>query len=153
MTLSTHTDQVRHYAAIKRRLWAAPPKPVERPVKPAAPIEAAPVPIVARHVYAAPIGPGMGMMFGKPKPRLTAASRRILAETAALYGVSVLDLRSKRRDYRTCRARDCCGWRMKHETTLSLTSIGRLLGARDHSTTLKSVRRHQARIDAGEVMP
>jgi chromosomal replication initiation ATPase DnaA len=42
---------------------------------------------------------------------------------------------------------------MKHETTLSLTSIGRLLGARDHSTTLKSVRRHQARIDAGEVMP
>jgi hypothetical protein len=151
MTLSTHTEQVRHYAAIKRRLWAAPTKAVERPVKPVPPIEASPVPIVARQVYAKPIGPGMGMVFSKPK--LTAVSRRILAETAALYGVSVLDLRSKRRDYRTCRARDCCGWRMKHETTLSLTSIGRLLGARDHSTTLKSVRRHQARIDAGEVMP
>jgi chromosomal replication initiator protein len=151
MTLSTHTEQVQHYSAIKRRLWDAPPKPVERPQKPVTPIEAAPVPIVARQVYAKPVGPGIGLVFIMPTTALRA--KRIMAETAALYGVSVIDLKSERRDALTCRARQHCYWTMRHETTWSLPRIGKMMGGRDHSGVIHGVRRHQARIDAGEVMP
>lgn len=147
MTLSSHTEQVQHYSAIKRRLWGVPARPVSRPQKPVG----ADPPMIARQVYTKPIGPGMGLVFIMPTTLHRA--RRIMAETAALYGVSVIYLKSERRDALTCRARQHCYWTMRHETTWSLPRIARLFGNRDHTTALHGIRRHQARIDAGEVMP
>jgi hypothetical protein len=148
MTLSTHTEQVRHYSAIKRRLWDGPLKPIEPPQKP---VETLPPKPVARQVYARPVGPGIGLVFIMPTTPQRA--KRIMAETAALYSVSVIDLKSERRDALTCRARQHCYWAMRHETTWSLPRIAKLFGDRDHTSILHGVRRHQARIDAGEVMP
>lgn len=64
-----------------------------------------------------------------------------------------MDLESERRDVATVRARHCAMWRVKRETPWSLPSIGRSFGGRDHSSVIHGIRRHQARIDAGEVMP
>jgi chromosomal replication initiator protein len=93
----------------------------------------------------------MGLVFIMPTTALRA--KRIMAETAALYGVKVIDLVSQRRDALTSRARQHCYWTMRHETTWSLPRIGKMFGDRDHTSILHGVRRHQARIDAGEVMP
>ena len=148
MTLSIHTDQVQHYLAVKRRLWNGAPRPTQRPQKP---VDAVPERTVARQVYARPIGPGMGMVFVMPTTMQRA--KRIMAEAAERYGVTVIDLQSDRRDALSVRARHFCFWTMRHETTWSLPRIGQLFGGRDHTTVLHGIRRHQARIDAGEVMP
>jgi hypothetical protein len=172
MTLSTHTEQVRHYAAIKRRLWDGPPKPVERPQKP---VEVLPAKAAARMVYCCPIGPGMGMAFqaipaclssgALPEARLVYEQpvgpkipdhekvQRIKQSTALRYGVTVCDVESERRNVPSVRARQCAMWQIKQELSWSLPRIARCFGQRDHTTALYAVRRHQARIDAGEVMP
>ncbi len=176
MMLGTHTEQVQHYAAIKRRLWAAPPKAVERPVKPVPPIEAEPVPIVARQVYAKPIGPAMGMVFQPyPVPRLSPGGlpeamlvygqpvgpqipdhekvQRIKKSTALRYGVTVCDMESERRNDLSVRARQCAMWQIKQELSWSLPRIAQSFGKRDHTTALHGIRKHESRIKAGEVMP
>jgi hypothetical protein len=128
-------------------------------------------------VYPQPTGPGMGMFFqvhpvvpmltengrtamfvyaapiGPRKPTTHEIVRRIKAEVARAYNVTVMDLESARRDIAAVRARHCAVWRIKRETPWSTTRIGRAFGGRDHSSIIHGIRRHQARIDAGEVMP
>ena len=156
MTLSSHIEQVKHYSAVKRRLWSVP----ERPAK-LAPARAVarkvyadpigPQKAVARQAYAREIGPGMGMVFVMPTTPMRA--KRIMQEICKLYGVRMIDLVSQRRDALTCRARQHCYWTMRHETTWSLPRIGKFFGNRDHTSILHGIRRHEARIAAGEVMP
>lgn len=76
--------------------------------------------------------------------------KTILEEVSEKHGVSIIDIRSARRDYKTARARHEAAWRMRHETDLSSPQIAVRLGGRDHTTILHSIKRHQERIDKGE---
>lgn len=136
MTLAELTA---HYANVRRRLWQTPPRALARPKRVAKDRP------VAKLVYASPIGP--------KKPPGYGFARRIMVEAAAEYHVSVVDLVSERRDKRSVAARQCAMWRIKRALPWSLPRIGRAFGDRDHTTVLHAIRRHQARIDAGEAMP
>jgi chromosomal replication initiator protein len=76
-----------------------------------------------------------------------------MIETAREYHVHFSDLVSERRDKQSVLARQCAMWRIKRELPWSLPRIGRAFGDRDHTTILHGIRRHQARIDAGEATP
>lgn len=80
--------------------------------------------------------------------------RDVAAEVAAEHGITVGDLvvgRSRAR--RISWPRQDLMWRLYVTGKLSAPRIGHLLGGYDHSTVMHGVRRHQARIDAGKVMP
>lgn len=76
----------------------------------------------------------------------------IAREIARQHGVRLRELVSDRRDRHLVTARQHAMWRMKYECHhLSLPAIGRILGNRDHTTVLHGIRKHQQRIDRGEV--
>lgn len=76
----------------------------------------------------------------------------IAQEVCAKHNISLLDLKSERRFKWLAEARHEFCWRASRETPHSLVRIGRFLGGRDHSTVHSSIRRHQARIGAGEAV-
>lgn len=85
-----------------------------------------------------------------PAKPLRAVIAEIKAEVAAKHGVTINDLESQTRNQMICLARFEAMWRCRQETIASLPQIGRSFGNRDHTTVLHGIRRHQARIDAGE---
>lgn len=60
---------------------------------------------------------------------------------AAHYGVSVVDIVSRRRDAKTALARQVVCWIARRQTTHSLPQIGRFVGKRDHTTVLHAIRK------------
>jgi hypothetical protein len=76
--------------------------------------------------------------------------RIIVDQVAAKHNVSATDVRSARRTHAVVVARHECFYRLKHETTMSLPQIGRLMGNKDHTTVLNGIHRHEARIASGE---
>ena len=133
----TRAELEAHYSQVATRLGKVPPKALWKPRKPVKP--------VAVLVYHVPIGP--------ERPIGCAKARRITKLTAQEYGVHFIDLISERRDKQSVLARHCAMWRIKRALPWSMPRIGRAFGGRDHTTALNAIRRHQARIDAGEVMP
>lgn len=79
--------------------------------------------------------------------------QRILQEVSIKHGVSVIDIKSKRRSQDVVPARFEACYRLKNETTMSLPAIGRYLGGRDHTTILHAIRKHAARVKAGMEHP
>ena len=69
------------------------------------------------------------------------AMRGIILTVSREAGVSVMDIRSARRDAASTRARMICCWLARRHTPLSLPAIGRRLGGRDHSTVRHAIRR------------
>lgn len=65
---------------------------------------------------------------------------------AAQFGVSVIDITSARRDRQTVLARQTVMLLAREMTTLSLPTIGRLLGDRDHTTVMAGVRQMRSRV-------
>lgn len=59
---------------------------------------------------------------------------------ARRFGVTMLDLASRRRDLRTARPRQAAMWLARHTTLHSLPEIGRAF-SRDHTTVLAAIRR------------
>ena len=70
---------------------------------------------------------------------------RKVVEYAHKYGVTVEDIRGKRRTREIAQARHVCIYIMRTVTDLSLPSIGRVFN-RDHSTILSSIDTIQAKI-------
>lgn len=71
--------------------------------------------------------------------------REILEQTAKKYGLTVNDLKSARRTRGALmQARFEFCWRCKRETLSSFPQIGRVLGGRDHTTIIHSVRKYDA---------
>lgn len=79
--------------------------------------------------------------------------REEAAEIAGKHGITVEQLLSRSRLKRITRPRQELMWRMYSSRRLSSVRIGQILGGLDHTTVLYGVRKHQARIDAGEVQP
>lgn len=76
---------------------------------------------------------------------------QIMLEISIKYGVSIEDLKSRRKPIRIALARAEYYWRARRETSHSLTSIGRNCGGKDHTTILSGVRRYEQlqRMNAG----
>jgi chromosomal replication initiation ATPase DnaA len=72
---------------------------------------------------------------------------QLIAEVAARRGLTVLDLKSERRGGGVAAVRHEVMWRLRSATALSLPAIGRALGGFSHTTVLRGVRRHQARLE------
>lgn len=76
----------------------------------------------------------------------------ITEEVSAKHGVTIIDLRSARRDRKSSRARHECFWRLRKETTMSIPRIGQLFGNRDHTTVLHGIQKHEDRMASGEAL-
>ncbi|MGD9925255.1 MAG: helix-turn-helix domain-containing protein [Pseudorhodoplanes sp.] len=74
----------------------------------------------------------------------------IVEEAADVFGVSVIDLLSKRRDRPVARARQSAMWVAKHLTRHSLPEIGRALGDRCHTTVMHGCRKIESLLDEGD---
>lgn len=70
-------------------------------------------------------------------------ARHIIAEEASDADLTYEDLLGPRRLPRHVRARDAAIWRIRQELGYSSTELG-MLFARDHTTILASLKRHEA---------
>lgn len=75
------------------------------------------------------------------KPRFDQIAKRI----CRVFGVTVVDLRSPRRDIETVWARQAVYYWARRQTPLSLPQIGRLMGGRDHTTVMYGLAKYQQR--------
>ena len=73
--------------------------------------------------------------------------RMILDAVSHEFGVSVLDLESRRSGRRIARPRQMVMWLARHLTRLSLPQIGQRLGGRDHTTVMHGVRKIDQLLD------
>lgn len=82
--------------------------------------------------------------------KLKTAVEQIKSEVSLKHGVTVEDIDSPKRALHMVAARHECMWRLRNETGASYHQIARQLGGKDHTSVISGIRRHQARIDAGE---
>lgn len=79
-------------------------------------------------------------------------ARRIVAEVAEAHAVSLADMMSRRMNPQYALARQVAMWRISKETALSLPSIGKVLGGKDHSTVLHAIRKIDRLIAEGRAV-
>lgn len=154
--LSTQAAQAQHYAPIRARLMNGPPK--ARSLPPAPPPE--PVKVIQPFSSWPPVPLPMVeadrdwvfVASGNTESTIQAI-HRIMYEVCKKHNCTVYEAKSPQR-YReivACRQEIC--YRLKTETPISLPHIGRIMGGRDHTTILHSVRKHKQRLaDAGVVL-
>lgn len=73
--------------------------------------------------------------------------KAILAQVSKKHGVTISEIVGRQRSMHIVDARYEVMWRMKTETTLSLTQIGVRLG-RDHSTVMHGVKKYAEKLKA-----
>lgn len=142
MNMHSKYDWIAHYKAVQRRIALAAKKEVQ-PARFR----------LAATRYDEPIGPPR-VVFVTPlpeKPRPPASARKIMAEVAREFNVSMDDLTGQRRFSTLTAPRMKTYYRLKEETKLSLPQIGKLLGGRDHTTVLYGYRKFKRMLEAGEV--
>lgn len=111
------------------------------PVRDVLMIEPTPTVPVERDVLKTDIAPP------QPPPEFyQSRSRQIIGEVALKHGLKISEIKASRRTAHLVLARQECCYRLATETLLSLPQIGRLMGGRDHTSVLYSVRRHAYRI-------
>jgi len=69
--------------------------------------------------------------------------REIVREVCEVHRISKNDMLSKRRSKHIVKAKHEAFYRLRQETTLSLPTIGRLMGGYDHSSVLYGCRKHE----------
>lgn len=84
----------------------------------------------------------------KPDTGETPSLKKILEAVSKRYNVSVIDLRSGRRDKALVKARHIVMYLARDLTLMSLPQIGRYLGDRDHATILHGVKMTEIRMRA-----
>jgi chromosomal replication initiator protein len=116
-----------HYKAVRARLnGGPPPKPVFiTPPKP---------------------DPVVQVILSEPIP-LT-STQQILQEVAEKHGITVQDLKGPCRRLKYALPRHEAAYRIVKELGFSLPKTGRVLGKRDHTTILNSVRKYEKKLAA-----
>lgn len=71
--------------------------------------------------------------------------QEIAADVAALYGVTVADIRGEDRTRRIVTARNHAAWSMDQQPHLNRSQIGRWMGGRDRTTISNAIAQHEAR--------
>ncbi|GGD30897.1 helix-turn-helix domain-containing protein [Aureimonas glaciei] len=86
--------------------------------------------------------------MSKPRRLLTNSQameercRKILRRFAGVYGVSFSDIVGRPKSDRVCLVRDAAIYWMRRRTGASLPLLGTLVGNRDHTSALQSIRRY-----------
>lgn len=83
----------------------------------------------------------VGLMGAAP-----GAFGRILLDVAVRHEVTIQDLISGSRERHICHARQEAMWMAHANTRLSMPSIGKRLGGRDHTTVMHGIRAHARRM-------
>lgn len=77
--------------------------------------------------------------------------RQICKEVAEKHGLTMTEMRSRRRLRLLVVARQEAMWRCRQETLNSLPQIGAFLGGLDHTTVLHGARVHVKRVEAADL--
>ena len=77
------------------------------------------------------------------RERSKMTAQKVIEMISSHYGVSVEDIKSKKRQKKIVESRQIAMFILKHnvELDLSLTAIGGLFGGKDHSTVISSIRK------------
>lgn len=121
-----------HYKAVRARLNAPPtakmiaklPDPVPQPEPPPPPCN----------------------IIKFPEINTTTPGNAILQAIAMKHGVTVADMKGKSRRADHVKARQEAAYELRINRNFSLTKIGQLLGNRDHTTILYSIRKHTKKL-------
>lgn len=136
-TADTVGQMLADYADRRRRLYqpapkAPPPAPKLVVVAPEPEPEPAPDPLAQyRLAYDNAMDPKWGVQVAK----------RVLRETAVEHGFAVPEMQGPSRHAPLARARQLAVWRIAKLTQLSMPHIGKIMGGKDHTTVLHSIRR------------
>jgi len=148
-------ELVAHYAAVRKRIIAGPPKPanVSRPALACQPKPAAPRPLVIlsmRGAATARFAPAAwpAAIAGAPWLRVRLSPQAIIAMVARKAGITISEIKSARRHADLVLARRVAVVLLCRFTRLSLPQMGRALGGRDHTTIMHA--RDMARAAIGE---
>jgi hypothetical protein len=151
-----------HYAAVSQRLWhprrrgfdpEAPPPPIRSPRRRGPRIVAPPpTPALADYLAKTATYDVCAETAAERAQRYGAVpALLILRAVCAAYGVTPLELQSRRRTVAIIAPRHEAAWLLRRFTSLSLPQIGAVLGKRDHTTILHAVTRFEERLRAGAV--
>ena len=83
---------------------------------------------------------GSKYSWGEPLPN---TGRGIRGEVAKKHGLTVAEMISDRKFKHLVAARNEAFYRMRHETTLSLPQIAKIMGDRDHTTVTHGIKRYE----------
>jgi Bacterial dnaA protein helix-turn-helix/GcrA cell cycle regulator len=72
--------------------------------------------------------------------------KHILALVATAYGLKADDIQGPSRNLRCVYPRHHAAYEIRRRTSLSTTQIGRIMGGRDHTTAINSIRQHEKRM-------
>ena len=83
------------------------------------------------------------LMHNVKREQSKVTAKKVIEMISAQYGVSVTDMKSKKRQKKIVETRQIAMYLLKNndELDLSLTSIGGLFGGKDHSTVISSIRK------------
>ena len=83
------------------------------------------------------------LMHNVKREQSKVTAKKVIEMISAQYGVSVTDMKSKKRQKKIVETRQIAMYLLKNndELDLSLTAIGGLFGGRDHSTVISSIRK------------
>lgn len=115
-----------HYKAVRARLNGGPPKPM----------------------FIAPSKPEPVVQVILSEPMPLTSTQQILQEVAEKHGITVKDLKGPCRRLKYALPRHEAAYRIVKELGFSLPKTGRVLGKRDHTTILNSVRKYEKKLAA-----
>ena len=83
------------------------------------------------------------LMHNVKREQSKVTAKKVIEMISAQYGVSVTDMKSKKRQKKIVETRQIAMYLLKNndEMDLSLTAIGGLFGGKDHSTVISSIRK------------
>ena len=83
------------------------------------------------------------LMHNVKREQSKVTAKKLIEMISAQYGVSVTDMKSKKRQKKIVETRQIAMYLLKNndELDLSLTAIGGLFGGKDHSTVISSIRK------------
>ena len=88
------------------------------------------------------------LMHNVKREQSKVTAKKVIEMISAQYGVSVTDMKSKKRQKKIVETRQIAMYLLKNndELDLSLTAIGGLFGGKDHSTVISSIRKIDKKI-------
>ena len=83
------------------------------------------------------------LMHNVKREQSKVTAKKVIEMISTQYGVSVTDMKSKKRQKKIVETRQIAMYLLKNndELDLSLTAIGGLFGGKDHSTVISSIRK------------
>src|SRR4051812_34274776 len=145
-SLTYFNDLIEHYRGVHQRLRNAPFKPKSRAVqampaeRPGVAPESEPEPEPPDELTAAfaGLGDALTAVILTPHP-----CTRIINETGLEHGIAREEMIGQGRTHHIVRIRQLAMWRCR-QAGVSLPTIGRYFGNRDHTTALHAVRKIEA---------